>query len=93
MDRLEKEGGIIYLYLQKKDTYIRLDLYSKDERVRDQSTTLLKGYFGKNERLSDCFNEFNTPERIIEQIEKNMKDDRYCFRLNELRKKLKEAKV
>jgi len=93
LDSLEKEGGIIYLYLQNKDTYIRLDLYSKDERVRDQSTTLLKGYFGKNERLTDCFNEFNTPERIIEQIEKNMKDDKYCFRLNELRKKLKEAKV
>lgn len=93
LDRLEKEGGIIYLYLQNKDTYIRLDLYSKDERIRDQSTTLVKGYFGKNDRLSDCFNEFNTPERIIEQIEKNMKDDKYCFRLNELRKKLKEAKV
>src|SRR3990167_6699496 len=34
LDSLEKEGGIIYLYLQNKDTYIRLDLYSKDERDR-----------------------------------------------------------
>ncbi|MBI3814754.1 MAG: hypothetical protein HY279_09880 [Nitrospinae bacterium] len=92
LDRLVKEGGIIYLYLQSKDTYFRLDMYSKEEKIRDQSVSLMKVYFGMTERITDCFNEFNTPERIMEQIEKNMKDDKYCHRLKELREKLKKIK-
>ncbi|MBI4378104.1 MAG: hypothetical protein HY578_03290 [Nitrospinae bacterium] len=93
LESLIYEGGIISLYLQSKDIYFRLDLYSKDERVRDQSLSLMKVYFGVNEKMPDCFNEFNTPERIMEQIEKNISDDKYCARLNELKKKLNEIKI
>jgi hypothetical protein len=93
LEALIYEGGIIFLYLQSKDIYFRLDLYSKDERISDQSLSLMKVYFGLNEKMPDCFNEFNTPERIMEQIEKNISDDKYCARLNELKKKLNEIKI
>ncbi len=92
LDILVREGGIIYLYLQSKDTYFRLDMYSKDEKIKDQSISLTRMYFGMTQRIPDCFNEFNTPERIMEQIEKNMKGNEYCYRLKNLKKKLREMK-
>ncbi|MFQ5561443.1 MAG: hypothetical protein ACE5FU_12795, partial [Nitrospinota bacterium] len=50
-----------------------LDFYSSDRAKANRSLSLLQVYFGKNRQFEDSFHKFNTPEKVMDLIIKNIR--------------------